>query len=211
MKLITSLLLLFIYTLAQADIYKGKDAEGQTIYSDQELPDTQKIPTPSPNTIQMPKLEKKKSVQNKDTTDDTTNYTLFNISSPTNGETVRSNTGDISIALTIDPELDTNNGHRIVIYLDNQPVISTATESDLQLNNVSRGEHSLRAEVRNAKGKSVISSRALTIYMKRLSGQHKKPSGTPPGPVDTEGNPYQPGPQGTRFVPGPTPPPTETP
>lgn len=210
MRLILSLLLLLNYAFAQADIYKGTDAEGNTIYSDQELPDTQKIPTPSPNTIKMPKPEAKKPVAEKEVTGIETKYTLLAITTPANGETLRSNTGDISITLSIDPELNTAQGHRIVVYLDGQPAISTATESGIQLNNVGRGEHNIRAEIRNAKGKPLISSPAITIHMKRLSSQHKKPSGTPPGPLDPEGNPYTPGPQGTHFIPGPTPP-TEAP
>lgn len=211
MKLLIPLLLLFFYAPAQADIYKGTDAEGQTTYSDEAHPDSKLIPTPSPNTIQMQKPVAAKPVKEKEVTEVTTKYTLFNIVSPTNGETLRSNTGDISVVISLEPALDKEKGHRIIIYLDDQAVLSTATESNIQLANVGRGQHSLRAEVRSSKGKRIISSASVIIHMKRLSGQHQKPTGTPPEPLDPEGKPYKPGPQETYFVPGPIPPPPEIP
>ena len=200
-------LLLFAFS-SHAEIYRGVDEEGNVFYSDKDQANAELIPTPTPNTITMPKLE-----ANKPATEDAemNPYKSFGIVSPANNATIRDNIGNISITLSLLPALDTKNSHRITIYLDGQATLSTATETNIQLSNVSRGQHSLRAEIRDKNGKPIISSNSVNFHMKRLSGQHKQPSGTSPGSLNSEGKPYKPGPSGTHFIPGPAPPSSGTP
>lgn len=207
MKLLVYLLLSF--TLAcpvTAEIYKSLDDEGGVTYSDKETPRAKKIPTPSPNTIQMPKATPRQTVEQPDKT---AGYSHFRITSPTDNTTIRSSLGTLSVSLAIEPALNIEQGHSISILLDGRPVIASTRQLNIELNNIDRGSHSLKARVRDKQGKSIISSNSIRFHLKRLSSQHSEPSGTPPGPGQSDGTSYTPGPSGTYFTPGPVPPPAE--
>ncbi|MDH5710402.1 MAG: DUF4124 domain-containing protein [Gammaproteobacteria bacterium] len=199
MKLFLSLLLLLMALSAQAEIYKGTDSDDQTTYSDQPLPGSVIIPTPSPNTIQMPRPEPRKPVERP--VIESSPYTQFSIISPANDETIRDNTGNIPVSFLIEPELDIERGHRINVYLDGQVAVSNGTELTLPVVNAGRGAHTINARVIDGKGKTLISSSVITIHIKRFSIQHKKPTGTPPGPISPDGTPYLPGPDAPGFRP----------
>ena len=206
MKYLLALTFLFISQPSQAEIYRGVDSEGNTFYSDTEQPNSELIPTPSSNTISMPKAAPVEVEEADITEEQDAIYQSFQIVSPANDATIRQNRGNISIALLIDPTLDNTAGHHISIYLDGELTISGANELTLTLANVFRGKHTLSASVTDKNGKTVISSNTVNFHMKRTSSQHNKPTGTPPGPRDAYGQPYTPGPQGTFFKPGPVPP-----
>ena len=202
MKHSLSFALLVASMTIHAEIYRGVDEEGNVFYSDKEQTNTELIPTPTPNAVSMPKLEAKKPVAEKT---QKRAYKLFSISSPVSNASIRDNLGNLSINLAIEPALDKTNHHKIVIYLDGKVATSATTALPIQLSNITRGKHILQAKVIDENGMQIISSNSVTIHMKRLSSQHGKPSGTPPGPQTPEGQPYTPGPQGVFFKPGPAP------
>lgn len=206
MKLNIFILLLFIIASPPltAEIYKGLDDEGGVTYSDKETPRSKKIPTPSPNTVQMPRAAPKQAVGDPDKT---AGYSYFRIISPTDNTTIRSGQGTLSVSFAIEPALNTEQGHSISVLLDGRPVITSTTQLTVEMNNIDRGSHSLKARVRDKQGKSIISSNSIRFHLKRLSSQHSEPSGTPPGPAQPDGTRYTPGPSGTYFTPGPAPPP----
>ena len=199
MKSLLSLMLLFISLSVQAEIYKGTDPDDQTTYSDQPLPGSVIIPTPSPNTIQMPKPEPRKPVEKPAI--EASPYTQFSIISPANNETIRDNTGNIPVSFLLEPDLDIKKGHRINVYLDGQIAVAKSAELALHVTNAGRGAHTINASVIDGKGKILISSNAITVHVKRFSIQHKKPTGTPPGPISPDGTPYLPGPDAPGFRP----------
>lgn len=117
MKYLYLLCLFCLLAPAQAEIYKGEDPKGQTIYSDENLPNTKKIPTPTDNVIQMPKLVIVQPVKNDE---EKGTYVYLNIDKPIYDETVRDNQGNLSVLLSIKPALQTEDGHYIAIYLDDK-------------------------------------------------------------------------------------------
>lgn len=240
MKYLSLLCLVCLFTPVHAEIYKGVNAEGQTIYSDEKLPNTEKMPTPTDNVIQMPKLI---VIQAQKDDDDGDAYVYLNIDKPANDEIIRNNAGNLSVHISIKPALRTEDGHYIALYLDGKEVtpdvnaeldldekdIALDTESDNQntnpdteqeiipdtikvsipLSNVDRGMHTIYTEVIDENDEALITSNSVTFHMKRQSSQHNKPFGTPPGPVNTNGQPYSPGSQGIIFKPGPIIPPPQ--
>lgn len=181
------LLLLFIISPVMAEIYKGVDSEGRVVYSDKETPDAKIIPTPSPNTVQMPKALPKQAAEEVSAG---VGYTSFSITSPRNNATIRSNEGDLTLKLSLEPALDLEQGHSISVLLDGRPFIKKSTQLDIVLRNIDRGSHSVKARVRDRQGKSLISSNSLRFHMKRLSSQHKEPAGTPAGPSRSDGTSF---------------------
>jgi len=202
MKQLTVLVTLLLLTVAShAEIYKGTDIEGNVIYSDEELPNGTEIQVPDLTTIPMPKPRPKKAA--KENVEEKNPYKAFKIMSPVNDETLRVNSGNLPVTLFAVPELNIEQGHTISIYLDDVAVINKTTQLDNMVPNVSRGSHSLHAEIRDTKDSVIIKSNAVEFHMKRRSEQQKKPTGVSPGPKKQDGTPYKPGPQGVNFKSGP--------
>ncbi len=171
MKYLFPLSLLLLITLPiQAEIYRSVDEDGNVIYSDQELPNGELIPTPTDNTVTMPKPEARAPVEEEDE-NPTVNYHAFSIASPENNAVIRNNAGNITVNLSIDPPLKVSTGDYIRLYLDNEELRSKLTSSSTQLSNISRGTHTLKAELSNASGKT-LKSASVQFYLKRISTLH---------------------------------------
>ena len=170
MKYLLPLVLLFSSLPIQAEIYRGVDEEGNVFYSDKEQPNTELIPTPAPNTIIMPKLEAKTpaaaEVEKKDAS-----YKSFSITTPANNAAVRDNAGNLSVSLSIDPALNKKNGDAIRLTIDNRVVTAKTTSLTVNIPNVDRGSHSLKAELVNKAGQ-VIRSSSVQFQMLRFSTLH---------------------------------------
>ena len=119
MKYLSLLCLLCFLAPVQAEIYKSSDSEGQTVYSDQDLPNSVKMPTPTENVIQMPKLV---IITPRTETEDGEAYVHLNIDKPVDDEILRNNQGNVSVSLSIKPALHTEDGDYLVLYLDEEEV-----------------------------------------------------------------------------------------
>jgi len=168
MKYLLSLALLLASLSIQAEIYRWTDEEGNVHFSDEEHPDAELIPTPTPNTVPMPKFEPKKPVveEKKESP-----YKSFSISSPANDVTIKDNTGKLSVSLSIEPELNIENGDYIRLSVDNRVVMAKTTSLNAQVPNIVRGSHSLKAELINKSGQTILSS-SIQFHMKRFSALH---------------------------------------
>ena len=133
MKYLSLLYLLCFLTTVQAEIYKSSDSEGHTVYSDQDLPNSEKMATPTENVIQMPKLII--ITPAKDAEDGET-YVYLNIDKPVNDEILRNNQGNVTVSISIKPALHTEDGDYLALYLDDKEVTPDA-ESDLEEQSIS--------------------------------------------------------------------------
>ena len=182
MKTIISVFIGLLAFTANAALYKWVDENGEVVYSDkppqkgaEELKPPPLMTTPAVKYKAQPKEEAKKSKE------DIINYTSFSITSPTENETIRDNSGNISVSLTIDPPLASDKGHYINILVDGKPKISKSTSLTHTLTYIDRGTHTLSAEIRGASGNMYKSSNSVTIHLHRFSKLHKKPAtGFPP-------------------------------
>lgn len=89
------------------------------------------------------------------------------ITQPENHATIRDNTGSIYISGRIKPVF--KKGYTIQLYLDNKPYDVPQPQAMFILRNIDRGEHQVKMELINDKGKVIASSRAITFYMHRVS------------------------------------------
>lgn len=169
MKYLLSLgFLLFITLPTQAEIYRSVDEDGNVIYSDQELPNSELIPTPTDNAIPMPKPEAKPPAE--DVVEKPASaYQSFSIASPANNAVIRDNAGNVTVSLSIMPELKA--GDYIRLYVDNKLVMPRLTSSGTQLSNLTRGTHSLKAELMSSSGQS-FSTTSVRFHLQRFSVLH---------------------------------------
>ncbi|MDH5611352.1 MAG: DUF4124 domain-containing protein [Gammaproteobacteria bacterium] len=168
-QLFAFIVLLLLASLpAQAEIYRGVDEDGNVFYSDKEQPESELIPTPTSNTVTMPKPVAKphSAPQNTEIA-----YKAFTILSPANDSIIRDNTGNLSVTLSIEPELNVKNGDFIRLSIDNQVVTPKTTSLSTLIPDIDRGSHSLKAELVSGSGKSIL-SHSIQFHLKRFSTLH---------------------------------------
>jgi hypothetical protein len=165
-------LLVLLCVSAQAAVYKKELPDGTVVYTDQPESGGKEITLPEIQTIQPPP----KSVfseaippQKNKPVESTTSYTMLKITSPADEETLRENAGNITVNVTMDPPLQTQAGHKILVEMDGKPIADPGTSLQYVLDNVDRGTHSLQASILDAAGNTLFQSPSITFYLKRHS------------------------------------------
>jgi phosphatidate phosphatase APP1 len=97
-------------------------------------------------------------------------YTGFSITSPVDQRGIRANDGNITVQLSVQPELQPD--HMIVLTVDGEDGEATYSSIDMtvDLTNLSRGQHTLMATVVDAEGNKLIQSEPVTFFVLRVPG-----------------------------------------
>ena len=180
MRVIAFLMLAMWLLPANAhDVYRWIAPDGSMYFSDQPragadiitLPDW--APPPPPRHRPPPPPPAIKSV-----------FTVYNklaITKPMPGENVRDNQGNIEVTLTLEPNLNTAENHRIQLLLDGQLQGEPSDSLQRSLKGIERGRHTVVARVINARGRTLVKSRPVSFYLKQASPLFHPPRpGTPP-------------------------------
>ncbi len=149
---------------AQTTVYKCKAPDGSVIFSDQTCPDAEKIEVKAAQTVASPGGVKGLS-ERKGGVPAQTPYTKFAIVSPTDDQAVRSNGGEVSVSISVNPGLRAK--HAIVVTVDGQP-IGKGSSTTLTLQNLPRGTHTVQAAVVDEKGKEIVRSETVTFHVLRV-------------------------------------------
>jgi hypothetical protein len=184
-SLLIAVVLLLCTASLQAQIYRWVDEEGNVQFSDIPPPGNQ----PPAETVDLPKPSTMDSyrppAEATDTTDADTaegekpvSYRHFSISSPPDDEALRENAGNVTITVDISPDLQP--GHRLNLYLDGNLLDNGGTRTTVQLNNVPRGTHQIRAEILDASGKVLRRTSSSFHLLRATVGQAPPPAGQPP-------------------------------
>ena len=105
------------------------------------------------------------------------NYKSFTIAHPPAGAAIRSNSGQLSASVAIDPALI--KGHRVMYYIDGDLVASSSALS-AKLSGISNGEHTLIAAVINSEGLELTRSKPVSFNLLRTANNATREN-TPPG------------------------------
>ena len=99
------------------------------------------------------------------------NYKKFTITSPANDTTLQTgDAGNTTIQTTIEPTLSVKNGHRLSLLIDGTQLDYVTSSSNISINNLDRGTHSIRAVIVNKSGDIVqLSSNSITLHVQRAS------------------------------------------
>lgn len=165
--------LLTIMSVGYADkVYKSVDAKGNVVFSDTPQPDAVEIelkpvqsysPPTAPSQVQ-PTVKKPKNLLPK-----RVEYSAVNIVSPPDGGTVWDNSGNMTVAIGLQPELGP--GDKIRLLLDGKTVGESDSQNEFPIEGVDRGEHHLQVEIINSEGQIVKSSGTSTVYLHRTIAQ----------------------------------------
>lgn len=163
-----------LFNSVKAELFKWKDEQGNTIYSDQPPSGDGRQPAiikkeQLPPIVTVPAIDVNKSDNAAGLKSDAeASYQSIAISDPGHDAEVRENAGNVSISVQVEPYVFNERGDTVVIYMDGKE-ISRGSQTSVQLQNVDRGTHTLRAEVLNRAGQVLTASETTVFHLKRFS------------------------------------------
>ena len=186
MKTLAWLLIACCFSLsAQAAIYTWTDEKGNVVYSDQPHEGAKKVTLPPDQSFSKGRDKSATGAANATATPSSPSataplpttklkrqYKSISITSPTDGATLRNNSGDMTVTVSLDPALI--KGDQIVVYLDGRAVGKPQTVPVFALTNVDRGEHKLKVEVIDSAGNKIGETEEITFFMHQA---HLNPTG----------------------------------
>jgi hypothetical protein len=167
--------------VAYPAIYQWRDANGEMHFSDTYQPGAAIVSTlvPEPpldraspmnsgqtssttpsSILPTPNLEKPPKA--------TVQYTLLDIISPTEKQTVRDNSGNFDVQVKIEPELQ--KGDRLQLLVDGKVVATSQDQNNvIPAKGVDRGQHNIQVQVINSTGNILLQSPSHIIYLQKAS------------------------------------------
>jgi hypothetical protein len=170
------LLLAFLVALpaGATDVYRWVDANGQAHYSDQWQPGAEKIRLEEAPGYSSPKAGADATAggAGSATAQPATKaarfrYSALEIASPSQQEVLWNIAGQVRVSLRVTPELQP--GHSLRLLLDGTAQDLPAGSTDLQLQEVYRGVHTLTAQAVDQAGKVLIESQPTTFVVRQTS------------------------------------------
>ncbi len=152
-----------------AVIYKSVDENGNVVFSDSP-PDksAEKIELGPINTIPALDLPANQDDSAGQPTQDDASYQTFEITQPQPDQSIRDNAGNIAVAVSVAPTIDSDTNDQIVITMDGREV-SRGTKTSIDLSNVSRGTHTLDAHIVNSSGKKLATANSVEFHVLRVT------------------------------------------
>ena len=152
---------------AAAAVFMEKDAEGNTVFTDQpSSEDAKPIELSPPITYKAPATPNTAAPSAQAMDQDSQNYEFVSITHPADDSPIRENSGALEVNISLSPALKPN--HRFVLLMDGIP----ATEGQgttLRLHNVDRGTHTIQVRIVDANDNVIISSESVTFHMLRVT------------------------------------------
>jgi hypothetical protein len=161
MRIAVLLISLFMaLPLFARDVYKYISEDGEVIYSERYHHEAERIRV----------TDKKKSAAPPDELNDEARaaageYATFSIVQPSDDETIRNAEGTVSVGMSLTPKLA--EGHVIHLYVDGTKLDSDIKQTQLILQQLSRGTHSLQARIVNSEGNSLKESNSITFHLRQ--------------------------------------------
>jgi hypothetical protein len=160
-------LLIFSCAAANAQVFKRTGPDGKVYFSDQPGADAVEIQVAPVQTISAPPVPTQTEAA--EANDDPVQYREFSILSPTAGEAIRSNNGNITVRLSLQPGL--KSGHRIELTIDGEDgqTINSTDGMTIELSNLSRGLHTIAATVVDHAGNALAQAEPVSFHVLRVA------------------------------------------
>lgn len=165
MKQLTSLIFIVLLSLPvdayQAKVYVWRDENGVLVFSDSPRPGAEEVKVEEKNDV-LPSVDtsildiKPQVIEDK--------YEVV-ITQPESNATIRDNSGSVFVSGGIKPIF--KRGFKVQLRLDGKIYEKPQTHSMFALRNIDRGEHQIKLELLDEKGKVIASSDTVTFYMHR--------------------------------------------
>lgn len=171
-RLFFGLILLISFSLpvhsSSTKIYVWRDEAGILVYSDSPRPGAEEVIIKDNDNIIKSVGTSVLDINPKVIED---KYQVI-ITQPENNSTVRDNNGSVHVSGLIKPIFKRD--LFIQLYIDDIPYGEAQTQAVFALRNVDRGEHTIKMQLIDDKGKVIASSSPLTFFMHRTSAVRAK-------------------------------------
>lgn len=167
------LLTLFLVNPVFAVVCKTVAPDGSVSYSDVPKEKCQReIKLPEPSSYTPRRFSENAFTQavdaknkNKNVTNQSVSYSKIAIASPSEDAVIRDNEGKLSVSVSLSaPMADI---HRLRLYIDGQQSEQDFKTLSVNLSNVNRGTHSLRAAIVGPSGSIIIESESVSFTMRK--------------------------------------------
>lgn len=157
--------------LGGADVYRWIDADGQAHYSDRPYPGAERVtitvspPASNPATNA---AEPNGSTQApEEQTPAPVRYKSLTITSPAEEQVLWNIDAQLEVVAAVQPALQPD--HAMRFYLDGRMVPADPGATQAKFSEVFRGEHSLRVEVVDSKGSTLVSSPTTAFFVRQTA------------------------------------------
>ena len=176
------LILLFAFTVnsvSGAPAWTWVDANGQVHFSDTPVAGAKQVELSSAQSFGSAQQRQQAPTTNptarpgaaaEKSTGSAQRYRTFNIVSPKQQETLWNTGSMVNVQVEIDPPLQS--GHRLDVYVDGERRNLNSTSTDLALDDIGRGIHSIQAVIVDQSGSEVLRSLATTFMVQQTSIQN---------------------------------------
>jgi hypothetical protein len=176
--LLVGLLLLPALGVSQGQIYRHVDEKGNVTFSDQPMPGGEKVevapvqtfkPLPGAKAIiERDTVEARRARAEREAARVDAGYAAFTIVSPEQDQALRSNNGNVTVGIAIEPELKPK--HYLVYMLDGAPFGERVKSTIQTFENLDRGTHSVQIALVDDAGEEISRTDMVTFHLLR---QHK--------------------------------------
>lgn len=165
--LIGLLLICYVMISSQTSaftVYKKVNKDGTVVYSDKPFPGAKKANLPPINTrktqpLPTPIVADKPPQKEKAAT--------ITILSPTNGDSIRSNSGELTV--TVGTSLSADSRYKIQLLINDKPHGLPAQTNTFALKELDRGIIKIKAQLQGRRGKVLATSSETVVYMHKAS------------------------------------------
>jgi len=165
---------------ASAAVYKTVDEHGNVVYTDDPAGNGEPVKLPPLSTVPPPPARVPQvSPSAEDAGAQAAGYEQLTVVKPVSDETLRDNTGDVKVQVSIKPQLDKVAGDRVQYFLDGQPQGAPTTSEHTRFSNVPRGTHTVEAAVVDVSGNELKRSEGVRFYLHRQSVNFPRGPGKP--------------------------------
>jgi hypothetical protein len=162
------------------DVFRTDTPDG-AVYSDTESPGSTRITIEAPLQVPVHQWSSAQPIAAPAAPTAALDYVSLAIASPSNDETVRSNSGDLAVTIASEPPLQTEHGHTVKISVDGKVHAAAGSGLTYTVSTLDRGTHTLAAMIVDRAGAELVRSAPVVVHLHRHSVKfRKKPVPKPP-------------------------------
>lgn len=156
-----------IPALVSADTYRYVDQDGIVHYSDRPMEGAETVDLSAAQTFSKSSrpVPTRRPVAKPQQADEPFRYQELKVAQPLNDGSIWNNAGEVRITYQVQPRL--RQGDRVRIYMDGEPVENAPFSLSVQLENVERGTHQIRATIEDVTGRVVANSDTSVFHYKQ--------------------------------------------
>jgi len=157
-------LFLFGQALAETNVYRSIDAEGNPVFSDIPTADSETIELQEIQTVPAEKNLKFESRPSKQVQPD--KYTSLKITSPADGTEVRENAGNVTVEVELKPELRKTDS--LQLSFDSE-IVQEGNQTTFEITDIDRGTHQISVAIIDKDGNEIKRSSSITFHLQRTA------------------------------------------